>query len=251
MTHHNQLIIFDLDDTLVDTSETYWQARTRFVRLLALEGFNPEAVTEHFEEVDTTYIAEYGVVPERYGKSMITTCQQLFAQVNRVPPQSLLQEISSCGNLIMERLPALIEGADELLDWASNHFELALLTRGIDALQQRKIKAAAIEHYFHMTKVVDKKDAAAFREVMSNTGYSASNTWVIGDSVKSDINPGNEAGAKCILYEYSHPEYFWRQEYGTVATGKFYKVHSLRDVAAILNSPQSIPMINGLKNLHP
>ena len=72
-----------------------------------------------------------------------------------------------------------------------------------------------------------------------------------GDSVKSDMNPRNEAGAICILFEYRHPEYFWRQEYGTLASGPFYKAKALKDIADIIKSLQSFKMVSGLKTLRP
>jgi FMN phosphatase YigB (HAD superfamily) len=36
------LIIFDLDDTLIDTSDVYWRAKSEFVRLLASHGWMRE-----------------------------------------------------------------------------------------------------------------------------------------------------------------------------------------------------------------
>lgn len=73
-----------------------------------------------------------------------------------------------------------------------------------------------------------------------------SDCWVIGDSIKSDINPAIELGIGPILYLYSHHTYFWRQEYGALARGEFYLAKSLSEVQAILSNPDKFKKINKL-----
>lgn len=81
------------------------------------------------------------------------------------------------------------------------------------------------------------KDTQAIAQLIQEQGFSPSSAWIIGDSVKSDINPGIGAGAKCILYLYTHDEYQWIQEYGVKPVGPFYLATTLHEVRRILESP--------------
>jgi putative hydrolase of the HAD superfamily len=241
---HEQLIIFDLDDTLVDTSDVYWRARTQFVNELAAQDLDPEEITELFEEIDSDHIKKFGFAPERYGRSMLATYEQILQRHNREAGPEILRVIESCGKAIVQSLPQLIDDAETLLAWASEHFELVLLTRGEFVLQMRKLEQAALSKYFSDVKVVADKDADTFRSVIKNAGYSPEKTWVIGDSIRTDINPGILAGAKCILYTYRHHSYHWRQEHGHAAVGSYYQADALKEVMSILRSPSSFKLIS-------
>lgn len=234
MTSFKNLLIFDLDDTLVDTSEVYWSARQRFVRVMQRQGFEPTEVVREFEEVDKSHIEIFGYVPERYERSMKATYVALERKYQRSATKDLEEEIGKCGKIIINRMPELIEGARELLAWTYKKFELALLTRGIPELQDRKLTHAKIKQYFTVIKVVPVKRAIEFQELVDELGQNVDSSWIIGDSIKSDINPGLEIGAHCILYEYSHPHYIWQQEYGEIAKGKFFRIRRLFDAKDIL-----------------
>jgi putative hydrolase of the HAD superfamily len=240
---HEKLIVFDLDDTLVDTSDIYWRARTQFVEALALLGYEPNEVTEIFEEIDARHISMFGFVPERYGTSMVATYNHILEQHGHQPDLDVLRTIDSCGRVILDSIPKLIEDAELLLQWASKRFELVLLSRGEPLLQMKKLEYADLFRYFSEIKIVPDKNADTFRLLIGAAGYSPEMTWVIGDSIRTDINPGIEAGATCILYGYKHHSYHWRQEHGHSAIGPFYKAHTLKEVIDILEFPSSFEMV--------
>lgn len=242
--NHNQLIIFDLDDTLVDTSDVYWRARKNFVEVLQAEQFEPEIVIEVFEEVDSLNMEKLGFAPHRYMKSMLEAYDKVLSKYNRRSRNQIHDNIRSCGRIVLEQLPQPIEGAHDLLEWASAHFKLAILTRGENEFQRHKLHDSGLLKYFDLVQVVTTKDANKFDGVIKEAGYHSKDTWIIGDSIKSDINPGIEVGAKCILYVYTHHTYYWRQEYGFQPEGPFYMVYQLRRAMDILKSPQSFEMVS-------
>ena len=63
-------IIFDLDDTLVKTSKLYNRARNEFSSLMQESDFNSEESLIKLDEVDISYIKEYGFMKERYPLSL-------------------------------------------------------------------------------------------------------------------------------------------------------------------------------------
>jgi len=230
-----KLFIFDLDDTLIDTSDVYWSARSNFVQELAKRGLDPEEITEVFEEVDAANMRTMGFAPERYGTSMIGTAQRLLKRNSISVSEDLLAQIKHSGEMILTTWPKPIAGAKELLDWSAERFDLALVTRGDDDLQRKKLKQAGMTHYFRRIEVVPSKSCETFAHVMKGSGHSPEDVWVIGDSIRTDINPGIEAGASCILYEYHHHSYHWRQEHGDQAVGHFYRAKHLGQVPGIIS----------------
>ncbi len=246
---HHELLVFDLDDTLVDTSDVYWRARTGFVQALATQGIDPDTATEEFEKVDTLHIETMLFAPQLYGKSMSVTYSNLLEQLNLAPSVIILEQITVLGRYVLDHLPEPIDGAHELLDWAVKRFQLALLTRGEDKLQRRKLEKARLSKYFDIVQVVPYKDATTFRTIIKEADQQPEATWVIGDSIKSDINPGLNAGAQCILYAYRHASYQWRQEYGYSPVKPFYIINKLREAKDLLETPRSFLMNATMKSL--
>jgi len=241
---YEHLLILDLDDTLIDTSDVYWRARTLFVSEMVAEGFPAETVIDTFESIDAEYMGIMGFAPDRYTKSMLETCRVLLHKRGHSPSDETVARIVSYGQLILETNPDPIDGAGELLRWAASRYYMALLTRGEDKLQYRKLEHAGFASFFQMVKVVPRKDAAAFRHVVETAGYDPQKTWVVGDSLLSDVNPANAIGANCILYAYHHSEYHWRQEHVARAVQPCYVAHNLRAVMTILEYPDSIDKID-------
>lgn len=238
-----ELVIFDLDDTLVDTSHVYWAARQGFIDALAEQGIDASFLLELFENIDEENIKIFGFVPERYGHTMMEAYERLV-RAERLNRSSVVEErLRQCGQIVVTQLPELIEGAKKLLSWASERFKLVLMTRGVEVLQTKKIAYVEIAEYFDDVRIVATKDASHFRSLISDSGYTPQNTWVIGDSIRSDINPALEVGAKCILYVYTHHSYYWRQEYGVSPTHPFFTVDELEKAISILENPRAAKMI--------
>ena len=116
-----------------------------------------------------------------------------------------------------------------------------------EQLQRRKIDRLGFTRYFQCVKVVEGKDCAALLDVLASTDFENSKTWVVGDSIRSDINPGIEAGLRCILYHYRHDQYQWTQEYGAKAIGAFYVVERLDAVRSVLENPSAHRMVDQLR----
>jgi putative hydrolase of the HAD superfamily len=228
------LIIFDLDDTLVDTSHVYWLAKENFIALFTKAGFKKEYIDDLFESIDTDNIRQLGHSPLRYLKSMNDAYDQLISE-GRIPDSKTNRErIEMYGRQILTNLPEPIEGARELLEWSGQHFSLALITRGTEELQLQKLRHADFTHYFEKITVVSHKNEDTFKSTALDFRITAGETWVIGDSIKTDINPGIKAGMKCIFYQYRHHSYQWIQEYGEKPIGEYFEIQKIKDAISIL-----------------
>lgn len=231
------LIVFDLDDTLLNTSNVYWLARKLFVEKLSEElQINEDKLIEEFEKIDHLQMQQLKHSPYRYTRSMIETYKSVSHKINHQISEETLKAIKDFGRLILKNTPNTIKGAKEILDWSSQNYSLALLTRGENSFQKKKLHKNELYKYFDFIRVVPHKNAEVLKKFIQDIGFDCQDVWVIGDSLKSDINPGIEIGAKCILYGYHHPHYHWIQDHESFALGSFYKVDNLSDIRQILES---------------
>lgn len=134
---HNELLIFDLDDTLIDTSDVYWRARSAFVEKVVREGIDEKIVIKEFEKVDSINMKKYGFDPTRYEKSMLDTYKNLLGIKEHELSDETISYIKSCGRLILEYPFKLIDGAKDILEWASKRYKVAVITRGEDFFKNR------------------------------------------------------------------------------------------------------------------
>lgn len=230
----NQLIVFDLDDTLIDTSDLYWRTRSAFVELIEpLVTSDPVQIVNTFEEIDSIHIKQDGFTPTRYLKTMLKTYENLKGSDSE-DKDDILKAIQDCAGTITSEFPMPIIGARELLDWVFPRFDLALISRGEESLQLKKLDHVGFRKYFRLIEIVQRKSAKTFQDLINNAGFKPSETWVIGDSIQTDINPGIEAGARCIWYNYQHKFYYWRQEHGHARVGQSLIISDLREAIKIL-----------------
>jgi putative hydrolase of the HAD superfamily len=242
-----KLLIFDLDDTLVDTSHIYWLARSQFLKVMERIGFPQKVVMERFENMDGSLMKKFGHKPERYEKSMLATYADFAMSVGENQSIVAMTKIKSAGKIVPTSIPRVIPGARRLLRWAKQQeYKISLLTRGEVRLQKKKIKENQLAEYFDDICIVGRKSKQEFRQAMRRAGSHPRDTWVIGDSIRSDINPGLQAGANCILYHYAHHSYYWRQEYGETPIGSFYVVRKLDEIRNILSEPDRFSKVRGI-----
>ncbi len=203
---NKKFIIFDLDDTLLDTSHLYWSVKNDMLELFCnLTGKDKETIDREFEDIEHNNIEIHGYSPERYKFSAVELCQRYKIDD---------KDIVVCAEKIYLEDPQKIANTDELLSWLQGKFELALLTRGEKDLQIRKLVNNKLNIYFdekHI-KVVPTKDKEVFLNFLEHINVHPTECIVIGDSIKSDINPSIEAGMDVIHYNYRHEHYEWEQD---------------------------------------
>ncbi|MDO9405339.1 MAG: HAD family hydrolase [Polaromonas sp.] len=239
-----KIAIFDLDDTLIDTSHVYWTSRTVFIDLLVAEGLERELILTTFEGIDGKHIIQYGYVPERYERSMVATYSHLCVKRNIRPKTRVINEIRLAARIVQEQVPELIAGALQVLAGAKAlGYVMVLVTRGINVVQNKKLSFHGLVKYFDYVNIVPKKSAVTFAEVIRELDAEPEDAWVIGDSIKSDINPAIETGANAILYLYTHHSYYWQQEYGVQPAGFFRLARNLSEVLSILENSSHAPLI--------
>ena len=131
---------------------------------------------------------------------------------------------SDDATIILEAPNELIAGVEQTLDTLSARHELAVFTKGHADEQRMKVERSGLERYFRHTEIVKEKNASAYASLVANKGFAISETWMIGNSPKSDINPALESGLGAVLVPHAHTWVLEHQDLRIPPAARFLEV---------------------------
>jgi phosphoglycolate phosphatase len=169
-----ELIIFDLDGTLLDTLESIAQA---YNSALSSSGY-PTHPVEDFRQIigDGARVAAQRCLPnERQSESDIRHCVEQF----QLHYEELWETASPYADIV------------KLLASLPQELKLAVLSNKDDRFTQR-----CVEHFFpgtfdyvlgHRPDIPHKPDPQGGNKLMTDLGVSRTSTWLVGDTA-TDMN---------------------------------------------------------------
>jgi putative hydrolase of the HAD superfamily len=186
------LIIFDLDDTLIDTSGciTPYKIEAAFARLMK-EGLtieSPKEALQMLKRLDETAESSRHTFSEFL--EIVGADKKYF--------NLAIEEVYSDIPADLAIFP-LDHALDVLLELKESH-DLALVTVGNLDRQFYKMKKAGIDSTIFSKIIVseDRDKKPHYRAILSELGYAPRDTFVCGDKVAIDLVPAKELGLKTI-----------------------------------------------------
>jgi putative hydrolase of the HAD superfamily len=199
------LVLVDFDDTLVETAPAFKSARDALFARLSLEGFSPEEISHvHYEVVEPENLVLFGMGPFRLEPSFRDTYVRLCSDGGRVPDPQVADECAGLGRDFMG-CPPLLEGALEALRELAAHLPTVIYSQASHPeYQVGRMREAGVTKVLPEEKILitNRKTVTAYEDALTHFGApDPSRTLMIGNSLRSDINPALEAGAQAILVE--------------------------------------------------
>ena len=191
-----QTLLIDADDTLWENNIYFERAIATFISFLDHREHTPEQVRLVLNDVERDSIVKHGYGLHSFAHSLVETFEKLSAEP--VTPE-LHERIRSFAYQIAEHPMELIAGVPETLDYLSGRHHLILMTKGNPAEQAGKVERSGLKEYFAAVEIVAEKDEATYRSVMAKYALDADETWMVGNSPKSDINPALAAGLNAVF----------------------------------------------------
>jgi putative hydrolase of the HAD superfamily len=192
----NQTLLIDADDTLWENNIYFEQAITSFISYLDHRVHTPEEVRSHLNRVEHDTIVAHGYGLHSFRRSLVTC----FEQLTDVPlTDEKHRRIESFAQSISDREIELLPNvASTLADLATRH-RLIMVTKGNPEEQTGKLQRSGLAPLFTAVEVLPEKHHDAYRSLTTHHGCDASNTWMIGNSPRSDVNPALAAGLHAIF----------------------------------------------------
>lgn len=199
MSKKYKILLFDLDDTLLDFTG---DEKRSIATVLSNHGLpNGEDVIETYYTIENWQVFEMGNIT---AKTAITTrFKQLLKMLEADNEQVIIDEYYE----LMINSHKLISGALKLLRSLKNAgYRLYITTNGYPEFQRKRIKDARIEKYFDgifISEEIDlRKPTPAFYKYVFNRipESNRANVLIIGDAQTSDILGGINAGIDTCWY---------------------------------------------------
>lgn len=205
-----QTLLIDADDTLWENNVYFEQAIASFISYLDHQVHTPAEVREHLNRCEHATIVAHGYGLTSFRRSLEDCYKQLAnAPLNVEQKRRIDSFADSIGQREIELLPRVAETLDEL---AMRH-RLILVTKGNYAEQTNKLERSGLTKHFSAVEVLPEKHNDAYLALSSQHGCEADNTWMIGNSPKSDINPALSAGLHAVFIPHA---FTWVLEHETV-----------------------------------
>ncbi|MBP2321818.1 putative hydrolase of the HAD superfamily [Kibdelosporangium banguiense] len=196
-----RVLIFDADDTLWENNVRFERVIDDFLGWLAHPTLAKAELRPILDDIERANIVTVG-----YGsKALLHNLRETFEHLyQRQVTDAESKQIEELAVTLIDHRMDLIEGVPETLAELSGRHELLMMTKGAVDEQQGKIDASDLARYFSGIHIVAEKDLAAYQAVADERSLDVGNTWMIGNSPKSDILPARGAGMNAVFIPNVH-----------------------------------------------
>jgi putative hydrolase of the HAD superfamily len=219
---HYHLLI-DADDTLWENNIYFEQAIHAFIEFLDHSSLTRAEVRAVLDEVEK--LMGYGSA--NFTRSLVETYRRL---AEKDLQDEHIQQVRQFGEQIRSHPLQLLDGVKETLNYLSPRHDLILLTKGDIEEQKLKVERSGIEECFKQVIIVQEKDVATYHRVARELQLDPKDTWMIGNSPRSDINPALAAGLNAVYIPHPHTWHLEHEEVSPLGEGRFLTLSRFADL---------------------
>lgn len=226
-------VIFDADNTLWAVEPLYDHARALMCQFLASRGVDPARAEEYQRARDKQLYVTYGYSACRFPRSFEDTILRFVPDAD---PLDVIH-VRRLASEVFEQQPMPNDGLEELVALLNNDYHLGIITAGERWVQERRLQQFNLRERFDAVEIVEHKNALVYTAFCAKYAVDKLDSFVVGDSLRSDVLPAIEAGLHPILFQASN----WAVvESDTQAPAVAIPiVHRLIEVAEIVGTRQS------------
>jgi len=224
-----KIVGFDADDTLWINEPLYQETERIFCEIV--EPYFPvEATHEELFKTEMQNLEMFGFGAKGFILSLIETA--LRVTDNKITAQEI-SRIIEIGKELLNQPIVLLEDVENVLQKLKPYYKLILATKGDLLDQERKLVRSGLAKYFHHIEIMSDKHEDNYKKLIKHLEIEPEEFIMIGNSIKSDILPVVNIGAKAIYVPY---ETTWLHEkmHEEADNNKFVTVDKLADVLNIL-----------------
>ncbi|MFD2612234.1 HAD family hydrolase [Paenibacillus gansuensis] len=200
-----QTIIFDLDDTLIHCNKYFNMIISQFADQMEMwfrgYGVTEKQIRDMQQELDVAMVEIHGFTLEHFPQSFIDTylhyCHITGHPEKQEEKDFLYKLGSSVYDQEFEAFPHMMETLQTLKD--QGHL-LCLYTGGVQAVQQKKVDKLQLASFFEdRIFIAQHKTVDVLERILVEHQYDRKHTWMIGNSIRTDIVPALQSGIHAIF----------------------------------------------------
>jgi putative hydrolase of the HAD superfamily len=232
-----RVVAFDGDDTLWH-NETHFHFTQAALRDL-LRGHVPNAdVDVRLFETEMANLSLYGYGIKSFTLSMIETAIEI---TDGKIPASDLKVILDWGKRMLREPTELLEGVRETLVDVSRDHELLLITKGDLFDQESKLARSGLAERFAGVDILSDKNVESYRRVLSRRGIDAGEFVMVGNSLRSDVVPVVELGARAVHIPYHVTWQHEQVDEDSVPGEGWFRLEKITELSPLLGSLDGRP----------
>ena len=216
-------LLIDADDTLWENNIYFEQAIHAFIEFLNHSSLSSAEVRVVLDEIER--FMGYGSA--NFTNSLVETYRRLTEKDIR---DEDVRHVRQLGEQLRSRPLQLLDGVKETLDYLYTRHDLVMLTKGDREEQELKVERSGIKHFFKRVVVVHEKDASIYRQVLNQLQFDPKDTWMIGNSPRSDINPALAVGLNAVYIPHPHTWHLEHEEVSATDEGRFLTLSRFADL---------------------
>jgi putative hydrolase of the HAD superfamily len=184
-----KLIIFDLDNTLIDYSRTEFEALKKVYKIYFKDVIDLDTFLREFDHINNRLWKSYrnneidlnDLRDERFCKII----DNLKADISSSPVTKKYEFY--LGSILYPLADSMIT-----LEYLKDKYILSLLTNGIASIQKKKVEKLKLKKMFNYIIISEeiglkKPSAEFFRYALDLAGVSSKEALMVGDSLESDF----------------------------------------------------------------
>ncbi len=200
-----KIIGFDADDTLWVNEPFYQDVEKEFCHILKPYRHEKETSEELFKtEIQNLEIYGYGA--KGFILSMVETA---LRETNGKITPAEISSIIEAGKTLLTMPIQLLDEVEEVLQKLQGRYKLILVTKGDLLDQEQKLQKSGLSRYFHHIEIMSDKHENNYKKLLAHLEIEPHQFLMVGNSIKSDILPVINIGAKAIHIPF---EVTWQHE---------------------------------------
>ncbi len=230
MKDHLKVIGFDADDTLWLNEPNYKEAEQEFCSMLS--NFAPaEKISKTLYDIEMKNLPLFGYGAKFFMLSLVETA--LKVSRNKIEPQKI-NDIIELGRKLLNKPVELLEGVEEVLKQLNSRYKLILVSKGDLFDQERKLEKSGLAKYFYHIEIMSNKEVANYSKMLQKLDINPSEFLMVGNSIRSDILPVLETGARAIHIPYHTVWQYEMLENTSPDNPRLTKLDKISDILNIL-----------------
>lgn len=196
-SHGIRAVLFDLDDTLLDTSTFVRAHEKEYIDYCSqmLPHISREDLAESYRVADveaygtdSVHRSRWDTIVRSLGKKYGDTASNVFSD-----GQPILMRM-------YDEMPDVFPGARETLDaFRFAAVKIGVVTHADEDIANKKLDLLDLRNYFHVVQIADAKGSKTsndWKAAIDALGVRPEETLVVGDNIVGDIQAAMNAGVK-------------------------------------------------------
>ena len=224
-----KVIGFDADDTLWVNEPFYQEVEKKFCQIMKPYLIEKETSAELFK-TEMQNLEIYGYGAKGFLLAMIETA---LRTTNGKISTLEINKIIEIGKTLLTMPIHILAGVEEVLQKLQGQYKLILVTKGDLLDQERKLLKSGLIDYFHHIEIMSDKHENNYKKLLDRLGIEPSEFLMVGNSIKSDILPVINIGAKAVHIPF---EVTWKHEsnHSTPDSETFITISEITEILNIL-----------------